>query len=133
VPQPAAPETTASAVPATAPTAVTRAQFPIGGILLPVERSHAELPPHVDRPFEVYINGVPQVEGEDFDVVGRTLVFERQFAEEGKLGFWRWAALFLGVAGTYRKHDSVDVVCTVNGRRVVSNLKPVVARTLVSD
>jgi hypothetical protein len=98
-----------------------------------MERSHVELPAHVERPFEVFINGVPQVEGEDYDVVGRTLVFEREFAEEGKLGFWRWASILLGVAGTYRKHDSIDVACTVNGRRIVSSLKPSVARTLASD
>jgi hypothetical protein len=93
-----------------------------------VERSHVELPHHVEHPFEVYVNGVPQVEGEDYDVVGRTLVFEREFAEEGKLAWWRWAMLFLGVAGTYRKHDSIDVVYTVNGRRIVSTLKPLVPR-----
>ena len=92
-----------------------------------------ELPPQVERPFEVFINGVPQVEEEDYEVIGRTLVFERRFAEEGKLGFWRWASLFLGVAGTYRQNDSIDVVYAVNGRRVVSTLKPVTPRTLVSD
>ena len=35
---------------------------------------------------------------------------------------------FLGVAGTYRKNDSIDVVYSVNGRRVVSTLKPVAPR-----
>ena len=74
------------------------------------DRTHVELPQHVTQPFEVFVNGVKQVEGEDYAVVGSTLVFERSFAREGKLGFWRWASLFLGVAGTYRKHDSIDVV-----------------------
>ena len=92
-----------------------------------------ELPQQVRPPFEVYINGVQQVAGEDFDVVGSTLVFEREFASEGKLSWWRWAMLFLGIAGTYRKHDSIDVVYTVNGRRVVSSLQPVTPRTLVSE
>jgi hypothetical protein len=98
-----------------------------------VDRTHVELPPHVRPPFEVFVNGVQQVEGEDFDIVGSTLVFEREFAREGKLGFWRWASLFLGVAGTYRQHDSIDVVYTVNGRRAVSSLKPVTPMTLSSD
>ena len=44
---------------------------------------------------------------------GGTLVFERELAEEGRLGFWRWLSLFLGVAGTYRKNDTVDVVYTL--------------------
>jgi hypothetical protein len=96
-------------------------------------RSHVVLPSHVQRPFDVFINGVPQVEGEDYDVIGSTLVFEREFAREGKLAWWRWALLFLGIAGTYRKHDSIDVVYTVNGRRAVSSLQPVTPRTLSSD
>jgi hypothetical protein len=88
------------------------------------QRTHVELPAHVSPPFEIFVNGVQQVEGEDYDIVGSTLVFDRPFAREGKLGFWRWLSLFLGVAGTYRKHDSVDVVYTLNGRRAVTNLNP---------
>jgi hypothetical protein len=41
-----------------------------------VPRSIARLPPQVQRPFEVYISGVPQVEGTDYVVEGRALVFE---------------------------------------------------------
>ncbi|MBV8079389.1 MAG: hypothetical protein JO186_03310 [Actinobacteria bacterium] len=82
------------------------------------------MPQHVQPPFEVFVNGVAQVEGRDYDHVGSTLVFERPLAKEGQLGFWRWASLFLGVAGTYRKNDSVDIVYTVNGRRAVSSLQP---------
>jgi hypothetical protein len=89
-----------------------------------VERTHVELPPHVGRPFEIFVNGVPQVEGRDYDLFGSTLVFERHLAREGKLSRWRWMSMFLGIAGTYRKNDSIDVVYTVNGRRAVSSLKP---------
>ena len=33
--------------------------------------------------------------------------------------------MLLGIAGTYRKHETVDVQYEVNGRpRVASNLKP---------
>jgi hypothetical protein len=73
------------------------------------------LPPGVRAPFDVYVNGVPQVQGTDFKVVDRTLVFERALRKEGKLGFWRW---FLGAwgVGTYRQNDSVDVRYEVNGR-----------------
>ena len=79
-----------------------------------------ELPPAVTRPFDVYVNGVPQREGVDFRVEGRTLVFGRPLASEGRLGFWRWTSIFLGVAGTYRKNDTVDVVYSSAGRRVVA-------------
>jgi hypothetical protein len=87
------------------------------------QRTQVELPAHVQPPFEVYVNGIPQIEGEDYDLVGSTLVFERALAREGKLGFWRWISMFLGVAGTYRKNDSVDVTYTLNGRRMVSTLQ----------
>ena len=83
------------------------------------------LPDHVGPAFEVYLNGVPQVRGVDYDLQGRTLIFHHELSKEGKLGFWRWLSLFLGVAGTYRKHETVDVQYEVNGRpRVAANLKP---------
>ena len=82
------------------------------------------LPGDVVRPFEVYVNGVPQTEGEDFSIDGRTLVFERELKTEGKLGFWRWTSIFVGVAGTYRQNDSVDVVYSRGGRKVVAAKLP---------
>ena len=82
-----------------------------------------ELPAHVGADFEVYVNGVPQQRGVDFDQRGRTLVFRHELAKEGRLGFWRWLSLFLGVAGTYRKNDTVDVVYTTGGRRAVATLQ----------
>ena len=85
-------------------------------------RSRVDLPLHVRPPYEVFVNGVPQAEGTDYEALGPTLLFVRPLAREGKLGFWRWASMLLGVAGTYRKHDSVTVVFTHNGRRMVANL-----------
>jgi hypothetical protein len=87
--------------------------------------SRVELPDDVPEEFEVFINGVPQERGRDYRVLGRTLVFNRQLAQEGKLGAVRWTSIFLGVAGTYRKHDTVDVVYKRDGRRVVATgLRP---------
>ena len=85
-------------------------------------RSQVELPELVTGAFEVFVNGVPQRQGADYDRVGRMLVFRRELAEEGRLGFWRWLSMFLGVAGTYRRNDSVDIVYTWNGRRTVVTL-----------
>ena len=76
------------------------------------------------RPYEVYVNGVPQVEGTDFEAIGTSLVFSRPIAREGRLAWWRWLSMFLGIAGTYRKHETVDVVYTLNGRRSVASLAP---------
>jgi hypothetical protein len=87
-------------------------------------RSQVELPSEVGDVFDVFVNGVPQQRGLDFDQVGRSLVFRRELQGEGRLGFWRWASLFFGVAGTYRRNDTVDVVYTEDGRRTVLSLQP---------
>jgi len=73
------------------------------------------LPPQIRPPFDVYVNGVHQAEGSDFEVVDRTLVFGAALRKEGKLGLWRW---FLGAwgVGTYRQNDSVDVRYELDGR-----------------
>jgi hypothetical protein len=89
-------------------------------------RSQVELPSDVGSTFDVFVNGVPKVRGVDFDVVGRSLVFREQLVREGRLGFWRWLSMFLGVAGTYRRNDTVDLVYDRNGRRTVASLQPTI-------
>ena len=87
--------------------------------------SRVELPDEVGEEFEVFVNGVRQQPGQDYRVQGRTLVFTRSLAHEGRLGALRWTSIFLGVAGTYRKHDTVDVVYERDGRRAVATgLRP---------
>jgi hypothetical protein len=87
-------------------------------------RTRIELPTQVTRPFEVFVNGVPQKAGEDFELVGSTLVFARSLHRERPLGFWRWARMALGIAGSYGKNDTIDVVYTAGGRRQVAVLRP---------
>ncbi|MGH3111806.1 MAG: hypothetical protein ACRDQT_12910 [Gaiellaceae bacterium] len=87
-------------------------------------RTRVRLPADVVRPFEVYLNGVPQEEGRDFRLEGRTLVFSDELRTEGKLGFWRWLSMSVGIAGTYRQNDSVDVVYQRDGRRAVATKLP---------
>jgi len=86
--------------------------------------TRVRLPADVVRPFDVYVNGIAQEKGADFHVEGRTLVFERELRTEGKLGFWRWLSLWVGVAGTYRQNDSVDVTYTRAGMPVVATKLP---------
>jgi hypothetical protein len=88
-------------------------------------RERVELPSYVRPPFEVYVNGVAQTEGRDYELIGSSLVFARSFARERKLGVVRWTLLFLGVWSSYRHHDTIDVVYTSDGRRVVASLQPV--------
>ena len=85
-----------------------------------------QLPAAAGEHFEVFVNGVVQQPGRDFRREGDELVFERRLAREGLLGFWRWLSLFLGVAGTYRQNDSVDVVYDVGGRRTVAAALPII-------
>ncbi|MGI9558003.1 MAG: hypothetical protein ACR2N5_08685 [Solirubrobacterales bacterium] len=67
------------------------------------------LPQGAEPPFAVYINGVEQVSGEAYDVEGREIVFRRPIVKEGKLGPIRWLSMLIGVVGSYRKHETVDV------------------------
>jgi hypothetical protein len=86
--------------------------------------SIVRLPAGVQGDFTVYRNGVRQREGTDFTVRGRTLVFDEDLRQEGRLGPWRW---FLGAwgIGTYRPHDSIDVRYEVGGQpRVAEGLLP---------
>jgi hypothetical protein len=82
------------------------------------------LPPGVGDSYEVYVNGVLQQPGRDYDRLGDQLVFRRQLAQEGRLGPIRWLSMLLGIAGTYRQHENVDVVYERNGRRTVATLSP---------
>jgi len=82
--------------------------------------SLVELPPGAEPPYRVFVNGVPQVEGRDYRVKGRALLFDRELVKEGRLGFWRWALMFFSIAGTYRRHDSVDVAYRRGGREEVA-------------
>ena len=83
-----------------------------------------QLPAGAGSHFQVFLNGVLQQPGRDFRREGGELVFDRPLAKEGRLGFWRWLSLFLGVAGTYRQDDKVDVVYEVGGRRTVATGLP---------
>jgi hypothetical protein len=88
-------------------------------------QSRVTLPPGTGSSFEVYVNGVRQEEGADFVREGGALVFQRVLKKEGRLSTWRWLSLFLGVAGTYRQNDSVDVVYNAGGRRIVATGLPI--------
>ena len=81
-------------------------------------RWRVPLPPRVTRPFQVFVNGVPQEEGADYELVGRELHFKRPLEKE-RLGLGRWTAMFLGLFGSYGRNDSVDVQYRSGGRETV--------------
>lgn len=82
------------------------------------DQSRVTLPPGVPPAFQVFVNGVPQEEGRDFRREGDELLFPRALAREGRLGTWRWLSMLLGVAGTYRRNDTVDIVYSTGGRSI---------------
>lgn len=87
------------------------------------DRWLVKLPADAEPPFTVFVNGVRQTEGSDYTVQKHHLVFTKPLAKEGRLGFWRWLLMFLSIAGTYRRNDSVDVQYEVQGvTRVATGL-----------
>ncbi len=66
------------------------------------------LPSGAGPPVRVYINGIEQREGHDFELRGTDVVFSRPIIKE-KVGAGRWMAMYLGLFGTYRKNETVDV------------------------
>jgi hypothetical protein len=74
------------------------------------------LPRGAEPPIRVFINGVEQVEGEDYTLDGQGILFAEPIVKEGKLGGLRWLSMYIGLFGSYRKHETVDVEYRIGGR-----------------
>ena len=72
-----------------------------------MNKSKVRLPRDLRGSYEVYLNGVPQQAGVDYQVREGSLVFQRELVKD-KISGWRWLLGAWGV-GTYRQNDSVDV------------------------
>ena len=84
-----------------------------------VTRWRVPLPRGAEPPYRVFVNGVPQREGTDYELGTRELLFFRALEKE-KLGVGRWTAIFFGLFGSYGKNDSVDVQYRIGGRETVA-------------
>jgi hypothetical protein len=84
-----------------------------------VKRWRVPLPRGAEPPYRVFVNGVPQREGADYEVAPGELRFFRPLEKE-RLGLGRWTAIFLGLFGSYGKNDSVDVQYRLGGREAVA-------------
>jgi hypothetical protein len=82
----------------------------------PERRWTVPLPRGAEPPYRVWVNGVAQTQGVDYRIEGHALHFDRHLEKEGRLGGVRWMGIFLGLFGTYRKNDSVDVQYQLAGQ-----------------
>jgi hypothetical protein len=74
-----------------------------------------KLPTGAEAPYAVFVNGVEQREGADYNVRAGEIVFTREIVKE-KVGKGRWLAMYLGLFGTYRKNETVDLQFNRSGR-----------------
>jgi hypothetical protein len=84
-----------------------------------------KIPAEAEPPFTVFINGVEQREGADYEIEGGEIAFTRPIVKE-KIGTSRWLAMYLGLWGTYRKNETVDLQFTRNGKVELRSDLPVV-------
>jgi hypothetical protein len=81
-----------------------------------------KLPAGAEAPFAVFVNGVDQREGADYAVRAGEIVFSRQIVKE-KVGTGRWLAMYLGLFGTYRKDETIDLQFQRGGKvELISDL-----------
>jgi hypothetical protein len=83
-------------------------------------KSAVRLPRGAEPPYDIFVNGVQQREGADYDIEGDRVIFSKYLEKEGKLGFWRWLSMALSIAGSYGRNDSVDVHYNLHGKRQVA-------------
>jgi hypothetical protein len=84
-----------------------------------VTRWRVPLPDDARPPLRVFVNGIAQEEGRDYELAGRELLFDRPLEKE-RLSKRKWTAIFFGLWGYYGKNDSVDVQYRVGGRETVA-------------
>jgi hypothetical protein len=74
------------------------------------------LPAGAGAPIRVFINGIEQQQGDDYEIDGEGILFNEPIVKEGKLSGWRWLSMYIGLFGSYRKNETVDVSYSLNGR-----------------
>lgn len=73
------------------------------------------LPRGAEAPIRVYINGIEQTEGTDYDLDSEGILFREPIVKEGKLSGARWLVMAIGLFGSYRRNETVDVSYSLDG------------------
>jgi hypothetical protein len=84
-----------------------------------------KIPAGAEPPFTIFINGIEQREGADYAIEAAEIVFTRPIVKE-KIGTGRWLAMYLGLFGTYRKDETIDLQFARNGKVELLSDLPVV-------
>ena len=84
------------------------------------------IPNGAEEPLTVFINGVEQREGTDYEVEGNEVRFVAPIIKE-EIGTGRWLAMYLGLFGTYRKDEKVDLQYKLKGKVELRSDVPVIA------
>ncbi|HEY0391064.1 MAG TPA: hypothetical protein VGC63_05090 [Solirubrobacterales bacterium] len=83
-----------------------------------------KLPAGAEAPYVVFVNGVEQRQGADYEIRDGEIVFTRQIVKE-KVGAGRWLAMYLGLFGTYRKDETIDLQFQRGGKVELTSDLPV--------
>ena len=83
------------------------------------------LPTGAEEPLTVFINGVEQREGTDYEIEGNEVRFVKPIIKE-EIGTGRWLAMYLGLFGTYRKDEKVDLQYKRKGQLELRSDVPVI-------
>ncbi len=90
----------------------TGAEIPKGSVAV---GRRVRLPRGAEPPIVVYVNGVEQTAGADYELRRGEIVFGHPIVKE-QVGGMRWLAMLLGLFGTYRRHETVDVEYRLGGQ-----------------
>jgi hypothetical protein len=83
-----------------------------------------KLPAGAEPPFAVFINGIEQDPG-SYRIDGGQIHFGRPIVKE-KVGASRWLAMYLGLWGTYRKNETIDLQFNRGGKVELRSDLPVI-------
>ena len=83
-----------------------------------------KLPAGAEPPFTVFINGIEQ-DSDTYRIEGGEIHFGRPIVKE-EVGVSRWLAMYLGLFGTYRKNETIDLQFTRDGKVDLRSDLPVV-------
>jgi hypothetical protein len=83
------------------------------------------IPNGAEEPLSVFINGVEQREGSDYEIDGQEIRFVGPIVKE-EINTGRWLAMYLGLFGTYRKDEKVDLQFSKGGKVELRSDVPVI-------